>query len=88
MDKAAKFGVLLGNRVRQESEGVCRDVLVQFPTCRFSVDCFAFPLGGVDLILGMAWLSTLGEVRTHWGQMLINFEWKGRRVELKGDPQL
>lgn len=80
--------MMLGNGLRQESEGKCRGVLVKFVECQFEVDCFVFPLGGVDLILGMAWLTTLGEVRTDWGRMSMAFEWEGRRVALRGDPQL
>nr|GMC68977.1 zinc finger BED domain-containing protein RICESLEEPER 2-like [Ipomoea batatas] len=30
-----------------------------------ALDCFVFPLGGVDMILGVAWLETLGNIKLH-----------------------
>lgn len=47
-----------------------------------------FALGGVDIILGVAWLVTLGDVRVNWETMSMSFAWKGRNVSLKGDPTL
>ncbi|KAF2285211.1 hypothetical protein GH714_039024 [Hevea brasiliensis] len=41
--------------------GVCHDVKINLGNLEISVDCYVFPLGGVDLILGVAWLATLGE---------------------------
>ncbi|XP_057770633.1 uncharacterized protein LOC130990415 [Salvia miltiorrhiza] len=87
-DKRERFGVLLGNGVRQETEGECRKIEVTLAECPFVLDFYVFPLGGVDMILGMTWLSTLGEVKHHYDKMLMKFEREGRCIELRGDPQL
>lgn len=88
VDKRRKFGVELGNGWRQESEGRCTDVEVEFAECRIKIDYFAFTLGSVDLILGMTWLGTLGVVRMDFGQMSMEFELEGQQVTLRGDPRL
>ncbi|CAH9076384.1 unnamed protein product [Cuscuta epithymum] len=87
-DKTGKFGVQLGDGHRQESEGVCRQLPISLPGCAIKTDCFVFPLAGVDLILGVAWLATLGEVRTNWNKLTMQFKVNGKQVELKGDPSM
>lgn len=49
-------------------------------------DFFLFELGGV--ILGVAWLATLGEVKVNWKALTMKFVDKGEVVEVKGDPSL
>lgn len=73
---------------RQESEGVCRNVLLLLQGCEIVADCYVFALGGVNIILGMAWLATLGDVKVNWETMSMAFAWKGMNVVLKGDPAL
>ncbi|KAG6390471.1 hypothetical protein SASPL_148206 [Salvia splendens] len=87
-DREERFGVLLGNGLRQEAEGACRKIEVTLAGCQFLLDCFVFPLGGVDMILGMTWLSTLGEVKHYYDKMIMKFEKEGRCIKLRGDPQL
>lgn len=36
-------------------------------------DCFSFSTRGVDIILGIEWLETLGEVRINWATMDMKF---------------
>ncbi|KAG6384019.1 hypothetical protein SASPL_156184 [Salvia splendens] len=86
-DREERFGVLLGNGLRQEAEGACRKIEVTLAGCQFLLDCFVFPLGGVDMILGMTWLSTLGEVKHYYDKMIMKFEKEGRCIKLRGDPQ-
>ena len=52
------------------------------------VDCYPFRLVGVDWILGVAWLETLGEVRVNWHKMTIIFENQGYTQKLQEDPAL
>lgn len=33
--------------------------------------CFIFPLRGVDLVVGIAWLQTLGELKVNWLTMVM-----------------
>lgn len=47
-----------------------------------------FPLSGVDMILGVAWLEKLGNVEVNWHQMTMKFLHQGIRVKFEGDPLL
>lgn len=47
-----------------------------------------FELGGVDLILGVSWLATLGDIKANWQSLTMQFQTKQGPVEIKGDPSL
>lgn len=49
-------------------------------------NCFLVPLGGVDLILGIAWLQTRGEVQVNWVTMQTTLEYRGSSITLAGNP--
>ena len=52
------------------------------------IDCYVFPLGIVDVILGIAWLETLGEVCSYWAKSNMKFKQGGQWITLCGDPTL
>lgn len=45
-------------------------------------------VGGVDVILRVDWLRTLGEVRVDWGRMRIIVLKEGQEKVLQGDTAL
>nr|GMC73877.1 peroxidase 64 [Ipomoea batatas] len=49
------------------------------------VDCFVFPLGGVDVILGVTWLEKLGDVKANWAIMIMDFKVANQCVHLVGN---
>lgn len=49
---------------------------------------FTFELGGEDLILGIAWLATFGEVRINWKDLTMCFIQAGNEVSIKEGPSL
>lgn len=63
-------------------------MVLSLPGCEVLTEYFVFPLGGVDIILGVAWLAELGEVRTNWETLTTSFEKEGSKVILRGDPTL
>ncbi|KAG8367199.1 hypothetical protein BUALT_Bualt16G0047800 [Buddleja alternifolia] len=48
---------------RTDSVGVFQNLVVQLDSVSIKANCYVFPLGGVDIILGIAWLATLGDVK-------------------------
>ncbi|KAF2298175.1 hypothetical protein GH714_016763 [Hevea brasiliensis] len=82
------FGVKLGDGHRSESRGMCTNLVVEFGSFNIQTDCYLFPLGGVDMILGIAWLETLGDVKVNWAKMTMSFNHNGSIVSLTGDSSL
>lgn len=45
-------------------------------------------LGGVDVILDVSWLETLGEAKVYWRTICISFVQDGRKMKLQEDLSL
>lgn len=82
------YKVRLGDGNRRQTQGCCENLKVQLGNYAFEGKFFLFDLGEVDLILGIAWLATLGEVKVNWRTLTMQFMAQGRIVEIKGDPSL
>nr|GMD91953.1 peroxidase 64 [Ipomoea batatas] len=88
LEPTTTFGVRLGDGRRAESDGKYSQLHVDLGPIAMPIDCFAFPLGGVDLILGIAWLETLGDVKANWAKLTMEFTIGDIPVQLVGDPSL
>lgn len=53
-----------------------------------NIDCYIFPLGGVDIILRVAWLQTLGEVTANWGTLQMSFYHQNKQITLSDSPEM
>lgn len=42
----------------------------------------------MDLILGVAWLATLGDVKVNWKTLTLNFSLQGKKLQIRGDHTL
>ena len=73
------YCVKLGDRHWKQTNGFCRDVEVQMEECTFKETFFLFELGGVDLILGVTWLDTLGDVKSESEKFIHEF-WQTRSI--------
>lgn len=49
---------------------------------------YVFELGDVDVILGVAWLAKLGEVRINWENMTMIYNTGDKKISIRGDPVL
>lgn len=54
--------IKLGDGHRVSSAGICRGIKLYFENKCFEVNALVLELGGLDIVLGISWLSTLGKV--------------------------
>ncbi|KAE9621561.1 putative nucleotidyltransferase, Ribonuclease H [Lupinus albus] len=52
----------------------------------FTSDMMLIPLGCCDVVLGIEWLVTLGDITWNFGKLTMNFKVQGRRHVLRGSP--
>ncbi|XP_031122125.1 uncharacterized protein LOC116025152 [Ipomoea triloba] len=88
LESTTAFGVQLGDGRVVESNGKYSHLPVHLGSIVMPIDCFVFPLGGVDLILGIDWLRKLGDVMVNWANLTITFRIGDTLVQLVGDHSL
>ncbi|KAC9891008.1 hypothetical protein E3N88_45129 [Mikania micrantha] len=62
----------------------CLQIPVSIGSFQFLLDVLVFDTGNLDLILGMAWLASLGEVVHNWHHSWMQFQIAGKEVRLQG----
>jgi len=76
--------IKLGDGYKVPSLGVCKGIMVSMGSMKISIDAIVFELSGLDLVLGMSWLTTLGEVLMDWKALSMQFMYEGKRVKVLG----
>ncbi|KAK2367399.1 hypothetical protein QL285_080687 [Trifolium repens] len=76
--------IKLGDGHKITSKGVCRDVKILLGSIEVEVDAWVLELGGLDVVLGVAWLSTLGKVVMDWRALSMQFVQGSQLVKLQG----
>ncbi|MCH90152.1 RNA-directed DNA polymerase (Reverse transcriptase), partial [Trifolium medium] len=80
----AEKHIKLGDGHKIVSKGVCRDVKIQLRDIQITVDAWVLELGGLDMVLGVSWLSTLGKVVMDWQNLSMQFVYNQKVVKLQG----
>ena len=44
----------------------------------------AIPMGGVDVVLGIQWLQSLGTVAFNFQELFMKFSFEGKEIDLRG----
>lgn len=78
------LGVKLGDGKRKAIAGLCKEVSVDLGPLEIVIDLFVFDMGEVDVILGIDWLASIGEVLVDWRKQIMKFDSGGRLIELRG----
>ncbi|GAU10042.1 hypothetical protein TSUD_272800 [Trifolium subterraneum] len=76
--------IKLGDGHKVLTMGVCEGVKVNLGGVDIMVDAFVLELGGMDMVLGVSWLSTLGKVIMDWKNLIMQFEQDGGLITLQG----
>lgn len=86
-ERTKQMRILMGDGHKSEMQGVCRGIKVEFDVGEFVIDAFLFDLEDIDMILGMSWLTTLGETTVDWKNQVMKIKTDQRERWLKGVPR-
>ncbi|KAL0548958.1 hypothetical protein IC582_013436 [Cucumis melo] len=86
--ETAHYGVILGSGTTIQGKGICESVEVQMEDWTVKEDFLPLELGGVDVILGMQWLYSLGVTVCDWKNLTLTFYDNKKKICIKGDPSL
>ncbi|KAL0560774.1 hypothetical protein IC582_001187 [Cucumis melo] len=86
--ETAHYGVILGSGTAIQGKGICESIEVQMKDWTVKEDFLPLELGGVDVILGMQWLYSLGVTVCDWKNLTLTFYDDKKKICIKGDPSL
>ena len=84
----ARFSVSVGNGHKLYSEGCVRWMSLLILGFKTTADLFVLPIEGADVVLGNAWLSTLGKIVHDYKNLSTQFASNGCTIVLHGDTSL
>lgn len=61
------YEVSVRDSYKVKGNKTCLDVLLEIQGMRVIQSFHIFDLGGADMVLGIEWLKSLGEVKVNWG---------------------
>jgi hypothetical protein len=83
-ENTKKMRILMGDGHVAETCGICRNIRIETEAGNFVIDVVLFELGDIDIVLGISWLRTLGEMTIDWSKKIMKFEEKGKLKTLSG----
>lgn len=64
---------------------ICKDFRWKMHKIHFVANVFVMELDACNMILGVQWLSTLGDIVCNYKSIWMSFNWQGKRVTLRGE---
>ena len=74
--------VMVEDGKKIDNVGKCHKVKLQMQEYNLDSDFLAVPLGGIDVVLGIQWLQTLGTYSVNHQEHFIQFHAFGKRNKL------
>ena len=78
------FTVQIANGEKLKCYGCFEEVWMDPRGTHFSLTLYSLPLTGLDVVLGIQWLETLGFMVCNWKQVIMEFLWKNQIRRLQG----
>ena len=72
--------VMVANGNKIENVGKCHKVKLQIQDFNLESELYIVPLGGVDVVLGVQWLQTLGTCSANHQKHFMKFKCQGKCI--------
>jgi len=66
-------------------KSICKGLRWKMQGISFQADVFIIDLNNCEMVLGIQWLSLLGDILCNYKYLWMSFDWQGQRVLLKGE---
>ena len=77
--------VQAANGERMVCKSLCKGLRWMMQGISFVADVFIIDLSNCEMVLGIQWLSLLGDILYNYKHLWMSFDWQGKRVLLKGE---
>ncbi|KAL4574557.1 hypothetical protein LXL04_021390 [Taraxacum kok-saghyz] len=74
------INILLGDGHMVSINQQCPTLTIKVADCEFKVSALVFDMGHLDMVSGMEWLKTLGDVVHNWDKATMRFVYQGVSV--------
>ena len=78
----------MGSGTAVKGKGICEAVELMIGDLKVIDEFLPLELGGVDVIIGMQWLNSLGITEVDWKNLILSFMYQGKKTIIRGDPSL
>ena len=79
--------VSVANGQAMTSTLICCGLALTMGEDTYMIDAMVLPLGGCEVVLGIQWLSTLGEIMCNFEKLTMRFTVGNKKVLLRGSQQ-
>jgi hypothetical protein len=77
--------VQIANGDKMVCKSICKGLRWKMQGISFQADVFIIDLNNCEMVLGIQWLSLLGDILCNYKYLWMSFDWQGQRVLLKGE---
>ncbi|GJT96586.1 ty3-gypsy retrotransposon protein [Tanacetum coccineum] len=84
ISNAPRFSVLVGNGDSLTCSGLCLNVPIYMQQNMFNISFYVLPISGADVVLGVQWLQTLGQILSDYSILVMQFQHDEHLVTLTG----
>lgn len=81
-----EYSVKVGTGAVIENNGVCKQLSWKLQGMEIIQNFFILELGGTEVVLGMDWLASQGDIEANFRSLIIKWGQKGCKKMIRGDP--
>jgi hypothetical protein len=82
------YVIEVGNGEKVRNHGVCESLKFNIQGVDFKQNFFIMELSGSEMVLGMDWLASLGNIEANFGNLCLKCEVDGQKYTIQGDPAM
>ncbi|KAK2364782.1 hypothetical protein QL285_089616 [Trifolium repens] len=82
------YVIEVGNGENVINQGVCNDLSFKIQDVEFNQHFFIMDLGGSEMVLGVDWLASLGNIEANFENLCLKWKKNGHNYLIQGDPTM